>query len=212
MTSSGQSLAGGLNRPPFFLHMETNLKERIIELATPLVEAQGLKIWGLDIAGGPKTRVCLYVDIPRTRRDNEAFSANIDQCESISRQLGLAMEVENIFDGPWVLEVSSPGLERKFFNLDQMAPYEGDMIECSLLVPLERDPDRKVYRGRLAALRHNAFILELCFINESGDVICENRNEALIPWENTRRVKRIHIFASPKKPGKKSKKSNPKEG
>lgn len=195
---------GGLNGPPFFLHMtDTDLKKSIIGLAAPLAAAQGLEIWGLEIVDGPRLAVRLFVDVPNPSEEG-VHSADISQCEEISRQLELAMDVGNIIDRPWVLEVSSPGLERVFFYIDQMRPYVGDLVEARLFEPLG-DTGRKNWRGELAVVNGASFVLKPCSVVPDGDVVFENVPDCEIPWEKIRRVRRLHVFKAPAKPGKKRK-------
>ena len=63
-------------------------------------------------------------------------SATIEQCEEISRHLALALEVEDSIPDAYVLEVSTPGLSRLFFSLDQMTRYVGDVVEARLHTPV----------------------------------------------------------------------------
>ncbi|MBD5640828.1 MAG: ribosome maturation factor RimP [Desulfovibrio sp.] len=112
--------------------MNDELRETILKLALPLIQAQGLELWGLEIIPGPTLRVVIFVDTPLGCESGPS----IEQCEAISRQLSLAMDVEDCIDQAWTLEVSSPGLERKFFSFDQLAPYVGDILEVRLNAPL----------------------------------------------------------------------------
>ena len=43
---------------------ENSLKETVTRLATPLVQAQGLEIWGVEIAQAGRTTVRVFVDLP----------------------------------------------------------------------------------------------------------------------------------------------------
>lgn len=218
--------------PLFFVLMNETIKEKILNLSRPLVEAQGLEIWGLDVQEPPARLVRLFVDIPtatqienadsgkspvspdfgRSERDDwfddPQLSASIDQCEEISRALGLALEVEDLFPGPWTLEVSTPGLERKFYSLAQMRPYIGDIVEGRLAAPLEADPSRKVYRGRLLSLDDGGFTIEPCSVGEDGEILPENLPPVRLSWNNLRNARRIHIFNVRKKPGKGARKKS----
>lgn len=179
----------------------TTLSEKIIELATPLAAARGLVIWGLEIGGKPPRNVRLFVDSPA----GEGAGATIDQCEEISRQLGLALEVEDWLPGPWNLEISTPGLERIFFELSQMRPYVGDFVEAVLKAPVsagEGQPARTVWRGRLAEVGQDGFILEPCQISAEGEILPEKIPPVFIPWAGRKSIRRIHIFQTPARPGK----------
>lgn len=181
--------------------MEQDLREKILGLALPLIEAQGLELWGLDIIAGPTLRVVIYVDVPPDEQGGaNPPSARIEQCESISRQLSLAMDVEDCIDQPWELEVSSPGLERKFYTTGQLAPYIGDILDVRLKAAGENG--RKAWRGRLLGASPDSFEIEPVSIASDGKITVESREPVQIRWDNVARAQRVHIFATPQKPGK----------
>lgn len=197
--------------------MDADLKEKIFSMAQPLVEAQGLEIWGLDAQGPPARMVRLYVDLPLAALQREAdkeggkseqtptLSATIEQCEEISRALGLALEVEDCFEGPWTLEVSTPGLERKFFSLEQLKPYIGDMMEVRLSEDPSNppsNPPRKNWRGKLLAVNDKGFDLEPASLSGDGQIIPDKAPICHIDWDKTLYARRLHVFGGQAKPGK----------
>lgn len=180
------------------------LREIILKLAEPLVKVQNLEIWGLEVHAGPVLRVILYVDpLPRNAScaSELSCSASIEQCESISRQLSLSLDVEDCIDQAWNLEVSSPGLERRFFALSQMAPYVGDLVEARLEQSVE---DRKTWRGKLLKVGETDFEVQPCAISADGEISPEDVPSVAIPWNLVIRAKRLYVFTPPQKPGKRS--------
>ena len=73
----------------------------ITALALPLVEAAGLELWGVELLGEGRPILRVYVESPS--------GATIEECAKLSRQLGLALDVEDIIPSAYILEVSSPG-------------------------------------------------------------------------------------------------------
>ena len=144
-------------------------------------------------------------------------SASIEQCVEISRHLALALEVEDSIEEAYVLEVSTPGLSRLFFSLEQMVPYVGDVVEARLHTPVaSTDPaahggPRRVWRGTLTTVEDDAFVLAPVTISPEGDVEDENHPPVRIPWEAVRRATRMYIFKKPQKPGKKPGKPQSKD-
>lgn len=144
-------------------------------------------------------------------------SATIEQCEEISRHLALALEVEDSIADAYVLEVSTPGLSRLFFSLEQMIPYVGDVVEARLHTPVaSTDPaahggPRRVWRGTLVAVEDDAFVLAPVTVSPEGEVEDENQPPVRLPWEAVRRATRMYIFKKPQKPGKKPGKPQGKE-
>ena len=203
---------------------ENSLKETVTRLATPLVQAQGLEIWGVEIAQAGRTTVRVFVDLPLEVKqaalsadsdpaDNledsadimTARSASIDQCEEISRQLGLALEVEDLIEQAYVLEVSTPGFSRLFFSLDQMRSYVGDMVELRMVsayAPENAPAARRAWRGVLREVTDSSVRVAPASVSAEGDICPEAMDEILVPWDMVRRASRIHIFRQPQKPGK----------
>lgn len=173
-------------------------------MAEPLATAKGLVVWGVEATDGPRAGARVYLDAPA---GEDGAGADIESCEEISRQLGAALDVEDVFAGPWTLEVSTPGLERKFFSLEQTRPFTGDMIEVSLKEPLPGE-NRKVYRGKLAEVGDDFLVVEPYVFSGEGEARPENLPPARLPWDLVRRASRVHLFKVPQKPGKgRSKKS-----
>jgi ribosome maturation factor RimP len=169
----------------------------------------------------------LYVDAPRAssaeapaplpQDDPAGFpSPSIGQCEEISRHLALALDVEDCIEGAYTLEVSTPGFSRVFFNLSQMRPYLGEMLEIRLRASIAPTPlagqgrgadlsPRRLWRGKLAGIADDAFILEPAFVSADGGIFPEPFRSVRISWDDVHRANRLHIFQRPAKPGKKTK-------
>ncbi len=193
-------------------------REKIFEIlqniTEPVVHSFGLSLWGIDVVQSGRTIVRIFVDIDHAQSEQEgiaeemtAHSATVEQCARISRLVGLALEVEDVFSSAYVLEVSSPGLSRPFFKLEQMKPFIGDNVEIVLadfLTPSDDLPPfakgRKKFSGELLATTNDSLTLKV-----------ENAGESYqleFMWENIRKALRLHVFVMPEKPGKKRKDKN----
>lgn len=71
----------------------------------------------------------------------------IATCAQVSRHLGTVLEAEDAVPGAYVLEISSPGLERRFFAPKQLAAYLGRTVDVRLHQPQDT---RRHLRGVLA--------------------------------------------------------------
>ena len=132
--------------------------------------------------------------------------ASLDQCEAISRQLSLVLDAEDVIDRAYTLEVSTPGLDRRFFTPAQMVSYVGDFVDArmnELFSPGDDLPKRRTWKGVLAEVLDNAFVIEPATIDPDGEVVPEALPRATIPFHLARKVSRVHIFRAPQKPGKK---------
>lgn len=205
------------------------LMDALTRIAEPVVASLGLEIWGIDILQSGRTVVRIFVDVPLSTdssqqvyadatgelvsEDGPRPSASIEQCASISRLVGLALEVEDILNDAYVLEVSSPGLSRRFFHLAQLAPFVGDTMELVLNEAQEIWPGRKKFIGTLTAVTEQDFTLQPAPLNTEGTdstaapalaATQAVENPCLtVTWEEVRKMQRIHVFIDPVKPGKK---------
>lgn len=148
------------------VYQQERVKERLTGLISPLVASLGLELWGIEIPASPKGGTLrLYIDGPG--------GVNVDQCAEVSRHVSALLDAEDPLPGPYTLEVSSPGLERPFFSLEQMDPYAGELMEAKLKEPLE---GRKKWRGVLLEASGNRIRLEV-----------EGRKVDL-PWDTIQKV------------------------
>ena len=74
---------------------------RVETLVTPLLEAAGLELYDLELAGG----------VLRVLVDRDG-GADIDALSEVARQLSRALDEHDPIEGRYTLEVSTPGLER----------------------------------------------------------------------------------------------------
>ncbi|WP_169727922.1 ribosome maturation factor RimP [Desulfovibrio inopinatus] len=136
-----------------------DIPSRIAELATSFLAAHDLVLWGVDAAlgGGRGGVLRIFIDTP-AGASGAAESVTIDQCAELSRQLSVTLDVEDFIRGSYRLEVSSPGLDRRFFSLEQVVPFLGRDMELMLFEP--RD-GRKKFRGHAITADDGILVLEV---------------------------------------------------
>ena len=107
----------------------------------------------------------------------------------------LALDVEDPFATNWTLEISSPGLQRPFFKIDQLRNYVGRELEVVLAAPLDTWPGRKKFSGVLAAVADEEFTLSLPDTSRKA----EEPEEVTIAWPFVRKATLVHHFPEPGK-------------
>ncbi|KZX50345.1 ribosome maturation factor RimP [Halioglobus sp. HI00S01] len=106
--------------------------QQIEELLAPTVEAMGFELWGLEyLSQGRHTLLRVYIE--------HEDGISVDHCAAVSEQVSSVLDVEDPITGEYTLEVSSPGMDRLLFKLEQYSAYVGEMIEIRL---------RTAYEGR----------------------------------------------------------------
>jgi ribosome maturation factor RimP len=124
-------------------------REEIRRLVEPIARDMGLTLWGVEYSAVGKRRLIrIYIDNER--------GVGVDQCAELSRHVGVVLEVEDVIPGSYVLEVSSPGLERPFFEPTQLEQYVGREVSIQLVEPVQ---ERKNWRGELRTVQGQAIRL-----------------------------------------------------
>ncbi|MEM0953635.1 MAG: ribosome maturation factor RimP [Pseudomonadota bacterium] len=126
-------------------------EERIAALLRPTVEALGYTVWGLEyLAQGRHTLLRLYID------GNSGIT--VDDCASVSHHVSGVLDVEDPISGEYTLEVSSPGVDRLLFQLDQYPIYIGEWIEIRLRRPYD---GRRKFKGTLKGLEGDDVVVQV---------------------------------------------------
>jgi ribosome maturation factor RimP len=126
--------------------MET---EAIAARVAPALAELGLECLGVEWNAGHGGGL-LRVYIDSLQHDGDAANAvSVDDCEAASREISALLDVEDPIPGHYVLEVSSPGIERPLFNAAQFARFVGEEAKVTLKLPRE---GRRRMRGRIAAV------------------------------------------------------------
>lgn len=138
---------------PIFVYLEVEVaasNDRLKQLLEPVIAALDCELWGIDLQMGGKRKVLrLYID-------REEQGVDINDCERVSRQASAILDVEDLIAGEYVLEVSSPGMDRPLYELDHYAKYLGEQISLRLRFPYE---GRRNYKGRLKAIEGDEIVL-----------------------------------------------------
>ena len=96
------------------------------------VIAAGYQFWGCVESSEPGGLV-LRVSI----ESEDGSGIEIGDCVKAHKQIGACLDVEGVSRDAYRLEVSSPGMERQFFRIEQCKPYIGQSVHCRLKVPVD---------------------------------------------------------------------------
>ncbi|HEV2205445.1 MAG TPA: ribosome maturation factor RimP [Candidatus Acidoferrales bacterium] len=114
-----------------------------------MAHSEGLEIFDIEWKIGKQRLLRVYIDRPPAAGEPESGISHKD-CERVSEQLSVILDVEDLVPGPaYVLEVSSPGLDRKLRNEADYERFTGRLARIWLNEPIE---NQKYFEGRLAGL------------------------------------------------------------
>jgi ribosome maturation factor RimP len=109
----------------------------------PIAEQLGYEVVRVRMTGG-QSRPTLQIMAERPDR-----TMNVDDCAKLSRAISDAFEAEDPFDSEYVLEVSSPGIDRPLTRPKDYADHAGHAAKFELKTPMD---GRKRFRGTLRGL------------------------------------------------------------
>lgn len=132
--------------------------EPIRAAAERVAHSEGLEIFDIEWKIGKQRLLRVYIDRPPAPGETEAGISHKD-CERVSEQLSVILDVEDLVPGPaYVLEVSSPGLDRKLRNQADYERFVGRLARIWLNEPVE---NQKYFEGRIAGLADGSVKLKL---------------------------------------------------
>ncbi len=114
--------------------------DKIREAAERVARSEGMEVVDVEWKVGKQRFLRVYIDKPEgiSHRD----------CEMVSQQLSVILDVEDLVPGPrYILEISSPGLDRKLTKPAEYERFIGRLARISTVEPFENS---KFFEGRLA--------------------------------------------------------------
>lgn len=152
----GIELLGGAARPIVRIFVDTPWENKTVPFVKPLTREEKSRQKSVH----PMAKNQVNTE-PQPENFSEESGVSVDDCAEISRMIGISLEVEDIFADAWILEVSSPGLERTFYETAQMRPYIGHPLDVTLESAHSGFENRKKFRGTLKSVESNTFTLIL---------------------------------------------------
>lgn len=139
---------------------QMDLISRIEAILAPSVEAMGFELVRIRYGGG--TRPVLQI---MAERDTGEMS--VEDCAQLSRTVSALLDVEDPISDEYVLEVSSPGIDRPLTRPKDFARYTGHLAKLEVAPPVQ---GQRRFRGQLAGLTGPAEDV-LRLVPDAGDCV-----------------------------------------
>jgi len=98
---------------------------KLTQLLAPSVEGLGFELVGIEhLPMGKHSVLRVYIDSPN--------GITVSDCSDVSHQVSGVLDVEEPIKGQFTLEVSSPGIDRPLFNLEQFKQFVGSKVKLKL--------------------------------------------------------------------------------
>ena len=128
----------------------SNTETRVLPLVLPIVEEMGLELVDLEfVKEGANWYLRIYID-----KEN---GVDINDCEAVSKAVEAKLDAEDPIEQAYVLEVSSPGLDRPLKKEEDFARFAGEIIDVKLYQAMN---GKKTLEGKLIGLEDGVIVME----------------------------------------------------
>src|SRR5437763_3958046 len=126
--------------------------ERVREIVERVASSSGLEVLETELRGGGKSRMLrIVIDKPA--------GVTHEDCANVSREVGTILEVEDAMPGgSYLLEVSSPGLDRKLVRPADYERFTGSRVKLTTRNPVNGN---RFFEGRLESFQQGRLTLDM---------------------------------------------------
>ncbi|MBV9623572.1 MAG: ribosome maturation factor RimP [Acidobacteria bacterium] len=126
--------------------------DHVRAIAERVAASLGLEVVEIEMRGGGKARTLrIFIDRPE--------GVTHEDCASLSREVGTLLDVEEaVPGGSYMLEVSSPGLDRKLFRPVDFERFQGSRVKVTTRDPVNGN---RHFEGRLEQFHAGRLTLDL---------------------------------------------------
>ncbi|MGP9790383.1 ribosome maturation factor RimP [Roseinatronobacter sp. NSM] len=137
---------------------KTTLDQRVAAIVAPVIEGLGFELVRLRVMSGKTRTLQIMADRPQG-------GIEVEDCAKISTAVSAVLDVEDPLEDAYVLEVSSPGIDRPLTRLKDFDVWNGyeARVETTELID-----GRRRFRGILAGIDGDEVLIE---IEENGEAL-----------------------------------------
>jgi len=128
------------------LIVEPGLSARVAHVAEPVIEQLGYRLVRVKVSGADGCTVQIMTERPDG-------SMTVEDCEAVSRALSPVLDVADLIDRAYRLEISSPGIDRPLVRKSDFDRFTGHLARIEMEVPIN---GRKRFRGTLSGTEGEA--------------------------------------------------------
>jgi ribosome maturation factor RimP len=131
--TNGHTTAAGKVREPGQSKAQASAQAAVERIAESAAARAGLEIVEVELKGAGRNQLLrITIDKPAGNKEGVTHS----DCENLSREVGNALDAEDPISGPYSLEVTSPGVERKLKKWQDWERFRGEKAKVVLKEPV----------------------------------------------------------------------------
>ena len=125
--------------------------ERVKEIATKIAGESGIEVVHVDLAGTKRDAVLrIYID--------KEGGVTIEDCSNMSRSIEAVLDAEeDLIPSKYVLEVSSPGIERDLYSLSDFQRFAGQLAKVKTRTGVD---GQKTFVGTIASIEGDKITID----------------------------------------------------
>lgn len=128
----------------------SNTDKKILPFLEPIIAEKNLELVDLEfVKEGANWYLRVYID--------KEGGVDIDDCEGVSRALEAKLDTADPIEQAYILEVSSPGIDRPLKKEADFVKYRGEMIDIKLYRAMD---GQKQFQGKLLGLEDGVISIE----------------------------------------------------
>jgi ribosome maturation factor RimP len=130
---------------------KTAMDRRLADIVTPVIEGLGFELVRIRLMGGATRTLQIMADLPEG-------GIGVDHCGDISTAVSAVLDVEDPIEENYVLEVSSPGIDRPLTRLKDFEMWKGweARLETTELID-----GRRRFKGTLGGVEGDEVLIEI---------------------------------------------------
>ena len=124
--------------------MNNDIRQKVVRLAEQAAEEQGIEIFDLELLGKGKLLLRVLID--------KNGGVTLDDCEHFSKSFSALLDVEDLIQRSYALEVSSPGMDRP---LKRLIDFEKNIGKLARIITVEKIDNQNFFVGRISGSDKN---------------------------------------------------------
>jgi ribosome maturation factor RimP len=148
--------------------------DKVREIAERVAHSSGLLLWDVELKGSGAARTLrIYID-------RQPGGVSHEDCAAFSREVSTIFDVEDaVPGGAYVLEVSSPGLDRRLFKPEHFTQFVGSLVKFSTREPLNGN---RHFEGRLVSFDDGRLTVNLDEVGSRKKAKAQGNGVVVVPF------------------------------
>jgi ribosome maturation factor RimP len=159
--------------------------DKVREIAERVAQSSGLILWDIELKGSGASRTLrIFIDKPE--------GVSHEDCAAYSREVATIFDVEDAVPGAaYLLEISSPGLDRRLFKPEHFAQFAGSLVKFST-----RDlvNGNRHFEGRLVGFSEGQLTVDLDQAGSRKKAKAQGAGVIVVPFSNVEKASLVPEF------------------